>query len=64
MAFDPDGKRLFFSADNGAMRDIVEYDITRDESRKVLKDGKIKPAAVAGIDFSSVSDSFFSSSRR
>jgi hypothetical protein len=41
LAFDPEGKRLFYTADNGALRDIVEYDIGTDESRTVLKDGRV-----------------------
>jgi hypothetical protein len=41
LAFDPAGKQLFFSADNGAMRDVMVYDIATDESRKVLRDERI-----------------------
>jgi hypothetical protein len=40
LAFDPDRRRLFFTADNGAYRDIMEYDIATDRSRKVLEDGR------------------------
>ena len=41
LAFDPDGKRLFFTGDNGAFRDIIELDIETQNTRRVMKDGRI-----------------------
>ncbi|RKZ14248.1 hypothetical protein DRQ53_11955 [bacterium] len=52
LAFDPLGKRLFYSADNGALRDIMLYDIASDKARKVLADGRVGDLAYDRSDSS------------
>ena len=41
LAFDPGSKKLFYTADNYAHRDVMEIDVTTGESRMLLEDARI-----------------------
>lgn len=52
LAFDRRGRNLFFTTDNGALRDIVRYDLGDDEAHTVMKDGRIGDLAFDDSDSS------------
>jgi sugar lactone lactonase YvrE len=41
LAYDPDGKTLFYTADNNAYRDLMAVDIETGKSRRLIEDGRI-----------------------
>jgi len=41
LAFDPAGKTLFYTADNGAWRDLRALDLATGKARTLIKDGRI-----------------------
>jgi hypothetical protein len=52
LAHDPEGRRLFYTRDHSAFRDIVEYDLESRKSRMLLKDARVGELAFDRSDAS------------
>ncbi len=50
LAYDPENRRLFYTTDNNAWRDLCEYDISTRRARRLLKDARIGDLAFSRAD--------------